>query len=283
MHISVATATFWSLPFEQTLEIIAGAGFEYIELDLYWERGEWAMAQHLKHLETSEVARLVEESGLKVSSIHDAGGVIHGADSIQGFIDPQLEEYLDQLGYAPGCIVFHTPHIKGDYDDQWWEGISAEIAVAARRFKTDETTVTIENMPTFDGYYVPLSTPEKLMDFVSENELNVTLDTTHYPQIGIDPIKAASILREKIRSIHLSDFFDGKTHLFVGDGCIDFVKLFRVFDPSVLHSITLECSLEFPGETVLETKEAKLIDKLKTARKRLDSWIEAAQPSRRPD
>ena len=50
MLISVATATFYFLPFEQALDIIAAAGFDYIELDLYWEKGRWAMAQHLKDL-----------------------------------------------------------------------------------------------------------------------------------------------------------------------------------------------------------------------------------------
>ena len=43
MQISIATANFYFLPFRQTLEIIAEAGFEQIELDLYWERGQWAM------------------------------------------------------------------------------------------------------------------------------------------------------------------------------------------------------------------------------------------------
>lgn len=283
MHISVATANFYFLPFEQALEIIANAGFEHIELDLYWKRGEWAMAQHLKDLEVREVIRLVDQSGLKVSSIHDGGGVVNDADSIQGFIDPQLAIYLDQLGYAPGCIIFHTPHIKGSYDKQWWQRISDEIAEATESYRSKHTSVTIENMPLFDGYYVPLTTPQALMAFVSGNELGVTLDTTHYSQIGIDIVQAACVLKEKMRTIHLSDYLDGKTHLFIGDGNLDFVDLFRVLDFSILHSITLECSVGLLGENIFKMARARIVDRLKTAKNRLHSWIEAAQPAHSTD
>lgn len=43
MHLSVATANLYYLPFEQALAIIADAGFAYIELALYWSEavGPW--------------------------------------------------------------------------------------------------------------------------------------------------------------------------------------------------------------------------------------------------
>ena len=277
MHISVATANLYFLPFDQTLEIIADAGFEHIELDLYWERGKWAMAQHLKDLEVREVVRMVNQSGLRVSSIHDGGGVIEDAHSTQGFVNPQLAAYLDQLGYAPGCIVFHTPHIEGGYDKRWWQTISDEIVKAAEIYRSSQTSVTIENMPLFDGYYVPLTTPQELMAFVSDSELGVTLDTTHYAQIGVDVVWAARILKEKIRTIHLSDYLNGKAHVFIGDGNLDFVNVFRVLEFSALHSITLECSVGLSGEAVAEMEQVRIIDRLKTAKSRLHGWIEAAQ------
>lgn len=43
MIFSTATANLYFYPFEQTLEIIAEAGFHNIELDLYWDRKDWAM------------------------------------------------------------------------------------------------------------------------------------------------------------------------------------------------------------------------------------------------
>ncbi len=278
MRISIATANFYFLPFQQTLEIIAQAGLEYIELDLYWERGEWAMAQHLKGMKVRKVVDMIDHFGLKVSSIHDTGGVLNDAHSIQGFINPQLEEYLDQLGYAPGCIVFHTPHIQGPYDQLWWQSVSDDIAKAAESYSSNETRVTLENMPFFDGYYVPLTTPQELLAFVSQNELGVTLDTTHYAQIGVDVVQAARMLRKKIKTIHLSDFLDGKTHVFIGDGELDWSGLFRVLELSTLHSITLECSVGFLGENTRDDMtQTEMVDRIKTAVSRLKSWIQAPQ------
>jgi sugar phosphate isomerase/epimerase len=274
MQISIATANLYFLPFPQALEIVAEAGFEHIELDLYWERGQWAMAQHLKGMTISEVVNSIRHLGPKVASIHDTGGVVDNAHSIRGFINPELREYVERLGYAPGCIVFHTPHLEGPYNRPWWQTIADEIATAAASYRSSETSVTLENMPLFDGYYVPLTTPQELLAFVSRNELGVTLDTTHYAQIGVDVVQAARVLRDKIKTIHLSDFTASQPHVFIGDGDLDFTSLFRVLDLSTLHSITLECSVGFLGENPLDLPHMKIVDRLKTAMSRLQSWLE---------
>ena len=86
MHLSVATANLYSLPFGQTLEIIAEAGFQNIELDLFWERKDWAMAQHLKEISAKQVVRWIEQSGLKITSIHDGSGVIEDDHSISSHL-----------------------------------------------------------------------------------------------------------------------------------------------------------------------------------------------------
>ena len=277
MLISVATATFYFLPFAQTLEIIANSGLTYIELDLYWEKGKWAVAQHLKDLDVREVVRMVNESGLRVSSIHDGGGVIEDAHSTQGFVNPQLSAYLDELGYAPGCIVFHTPHIETGRDQKWWQTIADEIIRSVERYRSSQTSVTIENLPLFDRYYVPLTTPQELMAYVLGSELGVTLDTTHYAQIGIDIVRAACILKEKIKTIHLSDYMDDKTHVFIGDGNLDFVSFLQALEFTTLHSITLECSVGWSGENTGEVEKARAVDRLRMARSRLLGWMEATQ------
>lgn len=65
MLVSVATANFYFLPFEETLDIIAEAGFHNIELDLYWEWNHWAMAQHLK--DVSVLHTFVIDNGFGVT------------------------------------------------------------------------------------------------------------------------------------------------------------------------------------------------------------------------
>jgi sugar phosphate isomerase/epimerase len=275
MLVSVATANYYYLPFDRTLEIIAEAGFDSIELDLYWARGAWAMAQHLKGLDVRDVIRLVHRSGLKVSSIHDGGGVIEDAGTTQGFVNPLLAACLDALGYAPGCIVFHTPHIEGDYGLEWWQTIAPQVVRVAECYMSDQTSVTLENMPPFAGYYIPLTSPQELIAFVSENSLGVTLDTTHYAHMGVDIVDAARVLKARIRTIHLSDYVEDKPHVFIGDGILDLGRFMRTLDVAALQSITIECSAGSLEENVIEMDQTQMVNTLKLARDRLSSWIEA--------
>ena len=177
MHLSVATANLFLQPFEQTLEIIVEAGFQKIELDLFWERKDWAMAQHLKDVSAKQVVRWIEGSGLRVTSIHDGGGIIEDEHSISGYINPSLDEYLDCLGYAPDCLVFHVPHIEGDVGVAWWQVISDPIARALNQYRKYCSFVTLENEPYFEGYYVSLVTPQELSAFATQHDFGVTLDT----------------------------------------------------------------------------------------------------------
>jgi sugar phosphate isomerase/epimerase len=101
MIVSAATANLYWLPFEQALAITAEAGFQNIELDLFWENKRWAIAQHLIDVPARRAIQLVEQAGLRVSSIHDPGGVLEESDSARGLVNPALDEYLDAMSCAP--------------------------------------------------------------------------------------------------------------------------------------------------------------------------------------
>jgi sugar phosphate isomerase/epimerase len=275
MYISIATANYYYLPFEQALEVIAGAGYSEIELALYWERGKWAMAQHLRDISAQQAVRAINQAGLHVASIHDGGGVLHGVDSIDGFINPQLDTMLEALGYAPQTIVLHAPHVEGTYANTWWPSIAAAIAGAAVRYQSTETVVTLENMPPFSGYTMSLLSPGDLRDYTVAYGLGITVDTTHYAQMGTDIIAAAHTLGDRVRTIHLSDYRDGQTHLFPGDGVLDFPGFFGALTLSTLQAITLECSAGFNGEDVRQLDLTTMISRLHLAGERLQSWLPA--------
>lgn len=77
MLISFATANLYYIPFEKVLDIIKKAGYEYIELDDYWKGSNgWETAQHLKGYSIDNILSLVDNSGLKIASYHDMGGVL---------------------------------------------------------------------------------------------------------------------------------------------------------------------------------------------------------------
>lgn len=274
MLISVATANYYTLPFERTLEIIALSGMRHIELDLFWERKHWAMAQHLRGYAPRDVVRLVKAAGLTVASIHDGGGVIEEPADVRGFINPRLAETLDALGYAPGCLVFHTPHIEGRQDGAWWASFVPRAIAALEAWRGAGSLLTIENMPFFDGYTVPLSTPEELLAFARQADLGVTLDTTHYAQIGEDIVRAAWVLRGRVNTIHLSDFVDGASHVFPGYGALNFAAFFNALDVSTLHSVTLECAPGRPGEDPREMSTAALAKRLQEVKHQVEGWVE---------
>jgi sugar phosphate isomerase/epimerase len=276
MHISVGTASFYFRPFYEVLEIIAGAGFQRVELDLYWKGGEWEIAQHLKGFTAKETIRSIHALGLRVSSIHDAGGLIHDRGSIAGFIDPSLDRYLDQLGYAPDGIVFHVPHVKGDVDTEWWRRFSGEVGRSLEKYQARYTFVTLENLKQPEGYYVPLLDPHDLEAFAAEYDLGVTLDTTHYAQMGIDIAQAAHVLKDRIRSIHLSDFVDGRSHVFIGEGDLDFTDFFRAIDFTTLNGITLECLWTVRGKSSQEMTKDELASRLAQAKDDLERLLAAA-------
>jgi len=273
MQISVATANLYTQPFEQVLEIITEAGFQNIELDLFWARKEWAMAQHLRDVPVKRAVQLVKQSGLRISSIHDGGGVLENEHTTLGFINPVLDQYLDEMGYAPDCLVFHTPHVEGNPGIAWWERTSGEIVRSLEKYRKACAFVTIENMPYFDGYFVPLTTPEKLNTFVMENGLNVTIDTTHYAQIGTDIIEAAKKLGRNIKTIHLSDFIAGQAHVFIGEGELDLAGFFQVIDKESLNAITLESSLSSPDNPNHEMSYNRLVSRMTEARLRLERLL----------
>jgi sugar phosphate isomerase/epimerase len=111
MKLSIASATFYNIPFKETLEIIKKAGFEYIELDIYWKGGDnWEAGQHLKNLKPRDVLKMVKESGLKISSLHDIGGVVYSDND--SLISLDTYEYLEYGVDDIPCVVFHTPHKK---------------------------------------------------------------------------------------------------------------------------------------------------------------------------
>jgi len=117
MNIAVSTGTFYSVPFSKALEAIYASGFRYIELLQYWKGGDnWEMAQHLKGIAQKEALKIIKESGLEISTLHDSGGVIE--DGSESVISRSTYEYLEHGGDDIPCVVFHVPHKKTE-NEHW--------------------------------------------------------------------------------------------------------------------------------------------------------------------
>jgi len=200
---------------------------------------------------------MVRESGLKINTLHDIGGEVYkDGDSL---ITPDTYEYLEYGIDDIPCVVFHTPHIKTD-NKGWWNKYSSKAGTDLTSLK-DKIVVCIENMPYFDCYQVPLINPNDMLDFAEQNGIYVNIDTTHYATVGIDIIHAAKVLRERVKSIHLSDFKDGKNHLYLGEGELKLKEFLTYFTLDNLHALTIECNIPYdqsnPNVAVLSMKKAQ--------------------------
>ncbi|NLV75181.1 MAG: sugar phosphate isomerase/epimerase [Chloroflexi bacterium] len=276
MFIVAATANYYQLPFERALSVIAGAGMQEAEMALYWRGGDWAMAQHLEGYSPRAIASALNTAGIQLACVHDGGGVLDRPDRIDGYINPSLAPLLDALGYAPAYIVLHTPHVRGEQPPGWWDAIAGEVAMAAHALEAGGAQVTIENTPPFEGFAVPLTLPEQLADFTAVHGLGITLDTSHYAQMGIALNDAAEILGGRIRSVHLSDYTPGAPHSFLGYGELDLKGLLgQLASPNLV--VTIEASPVPPGVDLLTLPDAALSAHLAEARDLVAGWISENQ------
>jgi sugar phosphate isomerase/epimerase len=256
MNIAISNANLYHIPFNTVLKIYKEAGYEFIELAGYWKGGEWEIAQHLKNINPKDAIQMVNDSGLKISSFHDMGGIIEkGAESV---VSDLTYEYLKYYDFP--CIVFHTPH-KKNANKEWWENYQSVIANDLKTLDP-KILLCIENLNNFsEEYFIPLIQPEEMYEFLNEYNLYANIDTTHYAHSNIDITYAASVLQNKIKTIHISNYKDSKQHLFIGEGSLDFVSFIKMINMSDLHSITVECDISADNEeSIIENaRKAKFL------------------------
>ena len=262
MITSISTANFYFIPFLDTLKIIKSCGFEYIELAGYWKGGDWEIAQHLKNIPVRDVLMMIEDNGLKISTLHDMGGVVENdTDTI---ISRSTYEYMDSVNGTIPCVVFHTP-MKKTNDPNWWKTYKKKTISDLESFK-GEHLICIENMPFFENYMTPLTDPEEMNDFLLEADIFINIDTTHYAQCNIELNNAASHLKDRVKTIHISDFHEGKSHVYIGNGVLNFEEFAHHLNLSLLHAVTIECGLPAGKQG-----HDYIIEKYKAAKYRTDT------------
>ena len=236
MLLSISTASFYFMPFEAALDVIAQAGFEAVELAGYCQSGPYETAQHLKGADPRWAVKQVEARGLRIATYHDMGGVI--APDGTGWLASDVAGYAAcaQIPY----LVTHAPHASEQ--PNWWAGFADSLREQARALAA-RGRICLENMGPMAGYTVALQDPAGMLAFAEQIGAWVNLDTTHCAECGQDPVTAARILAPRLRTLHISDYAAGRKHLFPGDGQIDFPALFASLRGLPIHAATLECDL----------------------------------------
>jgi sugar phosphate isomerase/epimerase len=87
-----------------------------------------------------------------------------------------------------------------------------------------------------------------MLEFLAEAGVYATIDTTHCAQSAVDIVKAARILKDRVKTIHLSDYAHEKAHVYIGEGNLDFRAFYGELDITSLYLTTAECAVPFKNE-----------------------------------
>ena len=124
------------------------------------------------------------------------------------------------------------------------------------RYKSQRITFSIENMEIINKFGLRiepwcLSDYEKLYKFSIKTGVKITLDTSHCMSKGIDPSVFFEKYKDKINNIHLSNYKNGRTHLPLYDGIINFKNFFHLIKKSKYNGcLTLETNSKNKAEVI---------------------------------
>jgi sugar phosphate isomerase/epimerase len=214
MRISVSTGTLFIFPIPKIFEMAAAAGFDGLEL---------IINQDFEHVDSPKL--LAELSAiLPILSIHapfmSLAGWGNPIDSLKRSVD---------LAVAAGVplVNFHPPSWMG-LDLSFWRWMY-RIQDFQKEVGGGAVTLTLENMP-WEGRlkineYI-LSQSEKMVEFITERNLDLTFDCTHLGSGKTNFINDFYLFygSGRVRNIHFSDYGYGRQHLLPGRGVLPLTR-----------------------------------------------------------
>lgn len=208
MEISVSTGLYYKKDYKEILDIIASTSCKNIEL---------CLNQAFIDVPINELKKEVLERNLKVLSIHTPLEFIafKRKESEAYWINKSIE--ISKV-FNSKVIVSHM--VLGEYFDDEIKDLDKLHRQNMLEFcKTKDVSVTTENLPNFEeGSF--LGRFHELFKFVSENNINLTFDTTHCAFGGFPILENFNRFKGFVKNIHLSDFDNGIEHKVLGDGSL---------------------------------------------------------------
>lgn len=215
VKLGVQSYSLRKFSLEKALEYIASLELKYAEV-------------YPGHLppelnEVSKAKELVEKYGVKIAA--------HGVNHM-----PRDEEKLKKLfefAHKVGIEVLTADPDPDAFDllDKLVEEYG--IAVAIHNHGPGHRYATVEDVLKAVENRSPL--------------IGMCLDTGHLARAGQDPAEAARKLGKRLHGIHLKDINKEKKDVVLGEGIVDFKKLFEVIKESGVYSkavIVIEYELE---------------------------------------
>ncbi len=205
-YLTLSTGSLYTYGLARTFELMQGSGFDGVEIivDNRWDTRQ-----------ADYINALTAQWGIPVHSVHAPFRTI----SEMGADYPGTLKATIALAEAVGAraVVIH-PIAFGEGDLAPWLRENLDTWQART-----PVLLTVENLPRRLVKRLGLIQrdqhefwqPDSMRPFAA-----LTMDTTHFGVSRIDILKAWRQLRETVRHIHLSDEYNGREHLFPGEGTL---------------------------------------------------------------
>ncbi|MEJ5299894.1 MAG: sugar phosphate isomerase/epimerase family protein [Thermodesulforhabdaceae bacterium] len=267
MKIAFSSRTYSFLPLYGALDVIAKAGFSYVEIvaekpHLCPEKFNAAMAV--------ELAEYLKKNNLVVTSIDTSLTHILCEDDSQvvcSWLSEDWKEREKRIRYTLDCAriaaAMGVPQIvvsAGSPVPETMDSKEAWRLFVANMFRVlpvvERLGIAIVIKPS-PG--ILIETAEQLLAFLKEMEfhpfLGVDLDVTHAYCSGQDPCDAFKLLAPYVKNIHISDGTCGAScrHLPFGEGDLEvskFAECLKNNGYDGLLTICFDATGKFPEETV---------------------------------
>lgn len=236
-----------------------------------------------------DIRSLISETGLKVRNVHAPYAPVPGwGDQVQS-----LHRAVDLAARLEArSVTFHPPQrVMEDVSFARW---ISDVDDFQRDVGQGTVLVSIENMPkvrSWRGFKVPFTTSpfryqarDELWELLERRNLYMTFDTTHYGTTGESLGAAFSQFRDRVRTIHLSNFRsrDFEEHTSLDDGDLDLRGFLRRVEASGFDGLmTLEIRPQVLEEDSAEPREV-LARSVQWIRKALDSLQSDPHPDPQP-
>lgn len=218
MDISVSTGLYYTKGYKEILDMIAATSFRNIELFLN---------QAFVDVPVEELKMEVDKRGLKVLSIHTPLDFIAFSrrESEEFWIEKSIE-----LSKVFGAKVIVSHMVMGKYFMDIQHGLDHIHRENVLKYRNVEGVfITTENLPCVMGNSF-LGRKEEFINFIINNKVAMTFDTTHCEHRGYSIIEMFKQVKHLVKNIHLSDFKDGNEHKVLGTGDLpldEFLKLLK--------------------------------------------------------
>lgn len=231
MKISVSTGLYYTKDYREILDIIASTSCNNIELFLN---------QKFIDVPIAELEKEVSKRNLNVLSIHTPLEFIAfpRKESENYWINKSIE--IAKV-FSSKVIVSHM--VIGEYFDNTISDLDELHKQNMIGFsEVKDTYITSENLPySKNGSF--LGGFEELYEFVSDNNINLTFDTTHCAFSNAPIVETFKKFKGFVKNIHLSDFDNGVEHKILGEGTLplkDFIVQLKKEDYDGIVTIELD-------------------------------------------